>query len=109
MHRIRGVSALEVIRCKTSTKAEFYFEKFNDVAVTIESTELNIPINVAAVGPLGAPTFTLLGNVFNAIGQIQSGKIVRSQGNVVAAEQTIPSFFAGKITNFLDATAYKVA
>lgn len=109
MHRIRGVSALEVIRCKTNTKAEFYFEKFNDVAVTIESTELNIPINVAAVGPLGAPTFTLLGNVFNAIGQIQSGKIVRSQGNVVAAELTIPSFFAGKITNFLDATAYKVA
>ena len=109
MYRIRGVSVLEIERCKTNTKAEFYFEKFNDVAVSIESSEFNIPINVAAVSPLGAPTFILLDNVFNAIGQIQNGKIVRSQGNVVGAELTIPSFFRGKITNYLDATAYKVA
>ena len=109
MYRIRGMSALGIDRCKTNTKAEFYFEKFNDIAVTIESSELNIPINVAAINPLGAPTFTLLDNVFNAIGQVQNGKIIRSQGNVVGAGLTIPPFYTGKVTNYMDATVYKTA
>ena len=106
-YRIRGVNAMDVVRCSTNYKAEFYFEKFNDAEVLLDGNELNIPLNVAAVSPVGEPRFTLINNIFNAIEPLRSGKIVRSQGNVVPVSKAIPPSFAGKLTNYLDATVYK--
>lgn len=109
LHNIRGVTRLEVQTCRTNNKAEFFFEKFNNVDAIIVNTELNIAINAAALTPVGAPKFTLLNNTFNAIGQVQNGSIARGNGNAVLIALTIPSFYTGKLNNYLDATVYKTS